>query len=160
MARTLLLLVALPAAGGGLLGLGLWAIGFAETTRSSIGGSNRAPRLAAISIPRAACPYLEAVHAANVDLWDTGDLVATRRSARTQFLAKVDPLVLSLSVSATHVPAPLRGKLTDAAGQLERVRRSWSKPNGDAATFSSLLDYGRTFGDAGDLVGDGCGFSL
>jgi hypothetical protein len=174
IARTLLLLVALPAFVGGVLGLGL-AAAFRVGGVSADGPVHELrftrTRLKPIPVPQRACPYLDAVRttaaaagSASLSLFDARPSKQAQGGFGTDYPAKLAAFDLSLRVAATQVPAPLRSKLTVVAVNVE-IGRKLLEIAPDERTYSrrsfeSLVDGVYALQDASDLTGTACGFQL
>ena len=169
-ARTLGLLLVLPAVIGGLLALGITAIGSSVSVRSTSGrGGFRAPGPKPVPIDPPACPYLAAVHATSKPVGDASWQLLTgtgadRIRAGTTLSGKLAAFDLALRVAATKVPAPVRLELEAVAASVERgqaaLRTSANEQTFVDAAVRPLLDGVAAFGRAGAMVGTACGFRL
>jgi hypothetical protein len=167
------MLVAVPAAGGGLLGLGIASVfkvggvGAHGTVHEAIGTSHA---LGPIPIPQAACAYLDAVRrTATVAAESSTTLLSTkpkplRVGAYEAVPEQLAALDLALRVAATKVPQPVALELSRAADNVEHGRRLRTVSL-DASEYASdimipLTDGYLAMNDASRLVGDACGFAL
>jgi hypothetical protein len=174
IARTLLLLVALPAVVGAVLGLGL-AAAFKVGGVSADGQGHEffttRTRLKPIPIPQRACPYLDAVRKtaaaagrASGYLFAAPTYKQAKSGFRTDYPAKLAAFDLALRVAAEQAPAPLRSKLKVAAVNVE-IGRKLLEITPDERTYSrrsfdSLVDGVYALQAASDLTGTACGFRL
>jgi hypothetical protein len=153
----------LPAVGGGLLGLGLVASGFAANSNASI---TVGPDLKPIAIPVRACPYLNVVQvmaAAGQAFWDEPDAFKDLGTPASDHRldAILAPLDFALRATATQVPARLRVQLLETATQVEIGRALIAYRQTTGPSFiDALFDGDISLTNASDLVGGACGFTL
>lgn len=169
-ARTLGLLLVLPAVIGGLLALGIAAIGSSTSVRYTSRSSGfRAPSPKPVPIDPRACPYLEAVHVTSKPVGDASWQLLTgkgadRIHAGATLSGKLAAFDLALRVAATKVPAPVRLELDTVAASVERgqaaLRTSANEQTFVDSSLTPLLDGVTAFGRAGAMVGTACGFRL
>jgi hypothetical protein len=161
------MLLVLPAAVGGLLGLGLVAAGLKVGVASSTGGSLDAgrPRLKPIAVPANACPSLDAVRVASgaaAGFWSRDAMAKLGTPAVDRRLdALLAPLDHAVRVAATQAPARLRLELSGLAQQVEIGRALIAyKQAGTLPFFDSLMAGVKSLSNASDLVGRACGLPL
>jgi hypothetical protein len=168
------MLVVVPAAFGGLGGLGLWASGsFRVNDRPAhaLVSTYSADHLDPIPIPQRACPYLDAVRVTAVSAGNaTSDLLLEHPTPqalatfKTEYPAKLAAFELALRAAATRSPAQLRAQLTEVAKQVA-WGRTLARDAPDVDTFASssigsLMSGVSALGYASDLTGNACGFRL
>jgi hypothetical protein len=169
-ARTVGLLLLLPAVVGGALALGVAAIGSsASTGPTSRSNGFRAPSPKSVPIDPRACPYLEAVHVTAKPVGDASWQLLTGKGADqihagATLSAKLAAFDLALRVAATKVPTSVRLELDTVAASVERgqaaLRTSANEQTFVDSSLAPLLDGVTAFGRAGAMVGTACGFRL
>ena len=174
IARTLLLLVALPAVVGAVLGLGLAAafkVGGVSADGPVHPWFTTRSRLKPIPIPQRACPYLDVVRktaaaAGNSSIAVLGSKASkhTKAEAYARLPDELAAFGFALRIAADQVPKHLAEKLGDVARNVEHGRRLRSVSL-DAREYAldsmiPLADGYFAMGDADALVRDACGFDL
>jgi hypothetical protein len=161
------MLLVLPAAVGGLLGLGLVAAGLNIGVASSTGGglNLEPPRLKPIAISPQACPSLDAVRVASgaaEGFWNRDAITKLGTPAVDRRLdALLAPLDHAVRVAVPRAPARLRLELSGLAQQVEIGRALIAyKQAGSIPFFDSVMAGVKSLSNASDLVGRACGLPL